>query len=74
MGERLFNLVDYARGVRMAMAADDLSYRDAAVRIGMSPATLNRIAKARNEPDVENYLRIERWLNSRPTPERPDEP
>lgn len=60
--EPLFDLMDFARRVRVKMAEDDVSYRQIAPTIGVSPATLNRIAKARGLPDVESYLRICKWL------------
>lgn len=62
--EPLFDLTAFARRVRVRMADLNLSYRDAAPLIGVAVPTLNRVARAKGPPDVENYLRIERWLQA----------
>lgn len=58
----LFDLAAYALSIRRRMADLNISYRDAAPTIGISHATLHRTAKAKGLPDVETYLRINRWL------------
>lgn len=60
--EPLFDLIAFARRVRVAMAERDLSFRQAGEQMGVSYATLHRLAKARGLPDVETYLRVLRWL------------
>lgn len=70
MGERddppLFDLQAFALAIRLKLAKDDQSYREAAPAAGVSRSTLCRTARARGLPDVESYLRIKRWLESRP--------
>lgn len=58
----LFDLAEYSLAVRLKLARQDQSYRQAAPDVGVSPATLHRIARGRGVPDVESYLRVNRWL------------
>jgi hypothetical protein len=64
--EPLFDQPAYARSVRMALAEHNLSFREAAPQIGISHATLHRVAKCVGPPDVESYFRINRWLSDAP--------
>jgi DNA-binding phage protein len=62
----LFDQQGYALKLRIAMATANISYRDLAPAIGVSHATLHRTATARGLPDVETYLRINKWLGEQP--------
>lgn len=64
--EPLFDVAAYARTVRIALAERNQSFREAAPEIGISHATLHRIAKGNGPPDVESYFRVNRWLESNP--------
>lgn len=64
--EPLFDVADYARKVRIALAERNQSYREAAPGIGISHATLHRTAKGHGPCDVETYFRINRWLEQAP--------
>lgn len=57
----LFDPIRFGGEFRKKILALGLSYRNAAPLIGVSSATLNRIANGK-PPDVENYLRIVKWL------------
>lgn len=56
---------EFARQVRIAMAEDNLSIRQAADVIGVDQATLHRLAKHGKEPSASTYIFVERWLNAR---------
>lgn len=43
------------------MARKHITCRDAAKEVGCSPATVSRVCNGK-PPDVENYLRISKWL------------
>ncbi len=58
---RLFNARKFGRTVRGELAAKGLSVRRAAREIGISSATVSRVARGR-PPDVESYLRLRLWL------------
>lgn len=60
-----FNAAAFADCIKVKMDADELSFRQAAPIIGVSPATLNRIARG-HPPDIGSYLRVMQWLNPRP--------
>jgi hypothetical protein len=53
------------RQVRVAMAEDNLSYRQAAEVIGTDQATLHRLAKHGKEPSATTYLRVMHCLEAR---------
>jgi transcriptional regulator with XRE-family HTH domain len=59
---RLFNPDEFACRVRVEIARRHIDMRRAAVQIGCSHATVSRIANGKS-PDVENYLKIMRWLS-----------
>lgn len=56
---------DFGKRVRIAMAEDNLSIRQAADVIGVDQATLHRLAKHGKEPSASTYIFVERWLTSR---------
>lgn len=70
MSDRLFDAKAFATEVRVFMARKHITSREAAREIGCSHATVSRICNG-GPPDVENYLRIRKWL-SHPTPEPSD--
>jgi hypothetical protein len=57
----LFNAAEFAARIRVKMEATNQSFRDAAPAVGVSVATLNRVARG-NDPDVQSFLKISRWL------------
>lgn len=58
-----FNAKRFAERLRNAMAHWNLSYREAGDRIGISHATVHRIAKG-EKPDIDSYIAIEFWLRN----------
>lgn len=58
----LFNADDFSKKVRIRIAERGIDMRTAATEIGCSHATVSRICGGKS-PDVENYLRIGRWLD-----------
>lgn len=58
---RLFDADGFARQVRVRIAERHISVREAAAEIGCSHGTVSRVCNCK-PPDVENYLRIVRWL------------
>lgn len=63
-----FDREAFSADVRAKLERDGMSYREAAPVVPCSPATLNRVARG-HAPDVENYLRICRWLTGTDQPE-----
>lgn len=61
MTEALFNADAFATEVRVLMARKHITCREAASEIGCSHATVSRVCNGK-PPDVENYLRISKWL------------
>lgn len=57
-----FDPVAFGESLRRVMGAKGLSVRKAAPLIGASPATINRVMRG-NPPNVEDYLRICKWLS-----------
>lgn len=55
----------FGESVRSLLAQRSLSFRNAAVEVGVSSATLNRIARG-CMPDVPSYLAVMRWLGAAP--------
>lgn len=64
----LFDAAEFGRRVAKKLEFERLSFREACPFVPCSPATLNRISRGR-PPDVENYLRISRWLSGSSVPE-----
>lgn len=58
----LFDQAAFARSIRIRLAERNITLRDGAKEVGCSHATLCRVASLGKSPDVENYLRIKRWL------------
>ncbi len=61
----LFNPSQFSAKVRMRIAERNIDMRTAAKEIGCSHATVSRVSNGKS-PDVENYLRIEKWLGKPP--------
>lgn len=61
-GLSLFDADGYSERLLQRLTALGLTYRDAAPLVGVSPATLNRVARG-FPPEVETYLRINRWMS-----------
>ena len=66
--EPIFDQCGFARALNDAILERGLSYRSAALEIGASHSTLHRIASGKFPPDVETYLRISLWLETRHDP------
>ncbi|KRE07490.1 hypothetical protein ASE63_22590 [Bosea sp. Root381] len=64
----LFNAEAFATQVRVLMARKHITMREAAVEIGCGHATVSRVCNGKT-PDVENYLRISKWLSEATTQE-----
>jgi transcriptional regulator with XRE-family HTH domain len=60
-----FDLPKYGADLKRALDAAGLSYREAEQVIGVDHNTLQRVASGTRPPNVEHYLRIERWLAAR---------
>ncbi len=58
---RLFNARTFGRAVSGELRAKGLTVRKAAREIGVSSATVSRVARGK-APDVESYLRLRAWL------------
>ena len=58
---RLFNARTFGRAVSGELMAKGLTVRKAAREIGVSSATVSRVARGK-APDVESYLRLRAWL------------
>lgn len=65
----LFDGLGLAAKVKARLARDGQSFRQAAVLVPTSPATLCRVA-AGYRPDVETFLRLVRWLSQADAPTR----
>ena len=59
---------ELGKQVRIAMAEDNLSYRQAAALIGTDQANLHRLAKHGKAPSVETYILVMHWLSARTKP------
>ena len=59
--EPLFDAELFSRELTTTMMARNLSTRKVAAEIGISPATVNRIARGKN-PDIESFLRVSAWI------------
>lgn len=64
----LFDRAAWSLGIRHQLAVLNISGRKAAETAGVHYATFNRVARGKGDPDIETYLRIERWLST-PTPD-----
>jgi transcriptional regulator with XRE-family HTH domain len=60
-----FDLPKYGADLKRALDAAGLSYREAERVIGVDHNTLQRVASGTRPPNVEHYLRIERWRAAR---------
>lgn len=58
----LFDPEAYARTIRVRLAELNLQQQDAARDMAVDKSVLCRICKHAKPPSVENYLRINRWL------------
>jgi hypothetical protein len=65
----LFDRVAFSAAVWSKMAALGKSYREVAPTIPVDHATLQRIASGSGTPNVETYLRLNRWLGSADQPD-----
>ena len=65
--EPIFDAKLFALRVRVAMAEDNLSLRQLQALIGVDQASIHRVTKKELPPCIETYLRLDRWLLSRPT-------
>lgn len=59
----LFDAKEFGRKLRMKLADLNIDVRSAAKKIGVSPATISRVC-CEKSPDVENYLRIKKWIEN----------
>ncbi len=59
---KLFDGEVFARRIRRRMADLNVNLKEACEQIGCPHASLSRICNGKAAPDVENYLRIEKWL------------
>lgn len=66
--DNLFDPITFGARVAAKLEADGSSIRKAAPCVPCSPATLHRVSQGKM-PDVENYLRISRWLTEADTPD-----
>ncbi|MCW1431355.1 hypothetical protein [Novosphingobium sp. JCM 18896] len=63
--EPLFDAEAFALEVRLAMASENISYRQLASLIGSDQASIHRAAKKALPPSIETYLRLRKWLDGR---------
>lgn len=58
----LFDADEFAKSIRRRLADLNMSKKDAAEQMSVNASTLTRITADGKAPDVENYLRIQRWM------------
>lgn len=58
----MFDAENFARDIRLKLADRNMSKKDAAKEMDVNASTLTRITADGKTPDVENYLRIQKWL------------
>lgn len=58
----MFNADEFAREIRRKLADRNISKKEAAAEMDVNASTLTRITADGKAPDVENYLRISKWL------------
>lgn len=63
--EPVFDAPASALEVRLAMAADNIGYRDLAEMTGSDKANIHRVAKKALPPSIETYFRLRQWLDTR---------
>jgi len=63
---QLFDPQIFARTIRLEVSRRGVTQNEAARQMDIHKATLSRICKG-GSPDVENFLRIARWLNRKET-------
>ena len=68
VGANLFDGSVFARDIRVRIAERGINQAQCAKETGISKATISRICAGRKAPDVENYLRLVKWLASCPLP------
>ena len=61
MAKRLFDADQFATKLRMKIAERGIDMKIAAKEIGCAHSSVSRICNGKS-PDVENYLRIQKWL------------
>lgn len=61
--ETLFDQENFARRIRVRIAERNISQAECAAETGISKATISRICSSKKSPDVENYLRLKKWLD-----------
>lgn len=65
----VFDPEDFGNLVKAKMERDRLSTRDVEKQTRVSHGTINRVTRG-FAPDVENFLRLSKWLGWRWTPPR----
>ena len=63
--ERLFDQRKFTRLILRKMQHAGLSLREVQQQSGVDHAAVHRVVNGK-APNVENYLRLVRWLNARP--------
>lgn len=66
--DNLFDADTFALRVNEKLARDRMSFRKAAPFVPTSSSTLHRVACG-GAPDVETYLRVQRWLGQADVPD-----
>lgn len=64
--KQLFDQEKFAADLRVAIAAKNIDMLQASKEIGCAHSTISRICSAGRAPDVENYLRIMKWMDKQP--------
>lgn len=59
-----FNPKAFGDRILARMQTDGLSYRSLSVITGLDSAIIYRVANAKQEPKIETFLKIVRWLHS----------
>jgi hypothetical protein len=62
MKKQPFDAEDFARRIRVKIAEDGIDMKIAAKQIGCAHSTVSRVCAGISAPDVNNYLRIQKWL------------
>lgn len=60
--ENLFDVEKFARELRIELISRGKSVRAAAPEMGISRSTLGRLIMADTVPNVEQYLRVQKWM------------
>ena len=59
-----FNFESFSQQLRMLIVVKNLSLTDAGKQIGLSKATLSRLTRMINLPDVETYIACCKWMGA----------